>query len=746
MTRQLKHILVLVAVLLCNINAWGTHIVGGELYYDYLGNNDYRVTLKVYRDCFNGQAPFDGQSNGAVAYLHVFDNFGNLIQQVDLGAPIVTPVPPSINSPCIQTPNSVCVEEGKYTYTLNLPPLAGGYHLVYQRCCRNNTILNLISPGGTGSTYKSYIPGPEAAPVNNSPRYDNFPPIFICNGIVVKFDHKATDPDGDSLVYSLCTPYNGLDGCCPSIGSGAPSSGPFCPNPPPNCPTASAPPPYPLVSFVAPYTGSYPIASNPSITVNSSTGFLTGIPTINGQWVVSVCVAEYRNGNLLNTHYRDFQFNVVSCSVTVISAIAEQESKCQGDTITFKNTSIGASSYHWDFGIPEIFSDTSNAFNPTYVYPDTGVYNVTLIANPNKPCADTIKKAFYVYPRLNIDFLPQNAQCLKNNNFNFNVRGTYINSATFNWDFSAAATPSNSTSKDPTNIKFTEPGKYFIKLYGKQFTCIDSFIDSVRIIDRPKAIIKNFPESLCDPMTVSFSNGSSSEYPVSYLWQTSDTTTYSIYEPTHTFSPPGVYGVTLTVIRDGICPDTAKASINTFTVNPSPYADFVFTPSLTSIFDPEIYFENRSSSDAVSWNYNFGDGNSSTYMNEKNTYQLPGDYMVTQLVTNRYGCTSQRSKLVKILPEFRFWIPNTFTPDGNGLNDIYMPIGIGLLEYSFDIYNRWGEKVFSTNDPKTGWDGTFKGKPSKEDVYVWIITFRNEVSGRQEYHTGHVLLQNNQEE
>lgn len=720
-----------------------THIVGGELYYDYLGGNNYQVTLKVYRDCLNGQAPFDGQTNGATAFLHVFDNAGNLVQQIDMGAPIVTNVPPSINNPCIQTPGGICVEEGKYVITITLPPLAGGYHLVYQRCCRNNTILNLTTPGDQGSTYAAFIPGPEKAAVNSSPRYNNFPQIFICNGINIQFDHKATDPDGDQLIYSICSPYNGLDACCPSIGySMAPSNAPGCISPPPICPSVAAAPPYPFVNFVSPYTGSYPIASNPSLAINTS-GFLSGKPTINGQWVVGVCVEEWRNGNLLSKHYRDFQFNVVTCSVTVLSAVANQLSKCQGDTINFVNQSIGANTYHWDFGINEIFSDTSNVANPTYVYPDTGIYYVTLIANPGKPCADTTMKKFYIYPRLNIDFTTLNLQCLKNNNFNFNVRGSYINSAQFNWFFGASATPSVSSIKDPTGVKFDEAGKYFVKLIGKQFTCIDSFIDTVRLIDRPIAKINNFPTSLCDPGSVAFSNGTISEYPGYYIWNTSDGYTYTSYQPSHTFSPAGVYSVSLTFIRSGICPDTSKTSINSITVNPTPTAYFNFTPTVTSIFDPSIFFENASSADAIKFKYEFGDGNTSYFMNEKHWYTAPGNYSVTLTVNNQYDCADQEIMEVQILPEFRFWIPNAFTPDDNNINNVFKPIVIGVSDFSFDIYNRWGQKIFKSDDLNDGWDGMFNGKKCQQDVYVWIISYTNEVTKKYETRTGHVLLLNN---
>jgi len=724
--------------------AFATHIVGGEMYYTKTGTNTYSVTLKVYRDCFGGVPPFDGQNGTLPALLHIFNNNGTLLNQLDLGIPVVTPVPPSINNPCIQTPGGVCVEEGRYTITLTLPPLAGGYHLVYQRCCRNNTILNLTNPGAAGATYKAFIPGPELVADNSSPRFNNFPPIFICNGIPISFDHAATDPDGDDLVYSLCPAFSGLDACCPIVGNSlAPNNTPMCVNPPAICPNAASPPPYPPVNYQGTFSGGYPVASNPSLTVNSTTGYMSGTPNLNGQWVVNVCVQEFRNGQLLSTHYRDFQFNVVTCSITVISVIAEQASKCMGFTIPFTSQSIGASSYKWDFGVIEIFNDTSNVINPTYTYQDTGTYFVTLIANPGKPCADTTVKKVFVYPTIDIQFDPQPLQCLKNNSYHFDVKGTFINAASFNWDFGDAATPKQSTDKSPSNVVFSEPGKFFVKLVGKQYTCIDSFIDSIRVLDRPKALIENLPTALCDPASVFLSNASISEYPASYLWQTSNGGNYQSFDANHVFSPAGVYSVSLTLVRGAPCPDTSQTSINTITVNPSPRADFIFSPTLTTIFDPEIYFENNSSPDAVSFFYDFADGNTSSFMNEKNVYQKHGTYPVSLSIKNRFNCTDKIIKDVKILPEFRFWIPNTFTPNGDGLNDVYMPISIGILDYTFEIFDRWGEKIFVSNEPYDGWDGTFKGVKCKQDVYVWRISYFNEVNRKNELKTGHVLLLNN---
>lgn len=721
--------------------------------YDDLGGGNYRITLKVYRDCFNGLAPFDGVPGADPAYITVYDAAKNLIGLYNIGAPVISGVPAVINSPCITTPNNVCVQQGLYTYTATLPPLAGGYDVIYQVCCRNGSILNIVTPGKFGNTFYTHIPGPDVVAFNNSPRFTNLPPIFVCRNRSFVFNHVATDPDGDQLVYSICSPYQGLDACCPRIlGSPPGSASANCPSPPSSCPTEFYPPPYTPIIFVSPYTPSYPIASNPAFSINSSTGTFSGTPIMNGQWVFNICVQEFRNNQLINTHYREFQINVVTCTVAVQSVINDLGNitganvQCQGLKIDFVNQSINQSNapaYHWDFGVPPINTDTSNLVSPSYTYPDTGIYVVTLISNPGKACADTATKIVYAYPPLNVNFNAPNAQCLKNNSFNFATQGVFLPQTTYTWSFGANATPSLSTSKNPANIVFSQSGFIPIILYAKQFACRDTFSDTIYVIPRPKAKINNLPSVLCDPATVAFSNGSSSELPITYLWQFSTGATSTLYEPTQVFSPSGVYSVSLTVTTSSVCIDTNMVSINNVTVNPSPYAGFSFSPQITTIFDPEITINNTASPDAVSWNYAFGDGATSGFPFEKHVYETYGDYTITQYVTNNFGCSNTISQVVKILPEYRFWVPNAFTPDESTLNDVFLPIVIGAEEYIFEIYDRWGEKIFKTNDTKKGWNGTFKGQPCKQDIYVWRITFLNVVSQKDEVHYGHVTLMTN---
>lgn len=911
--------------------AEATHIVGGEIYYDYLGGNNYKISMKVYRDCLNGIPPFDGfpANNGNIipAYFTVYDVFDNPIISSTFNAISFSTVPPTNNSPCAPTTaGNACVEEALYEKIVNLPPSIGGYYVVYQRCCRNNTILNLVNPGLVGASYWEHIPGPEVVSVNSSPRFTKRPPIYICDGIPIAFDHVASDPDGDSLVYSLCDPFNGLDACCPIINTNPPAQPTSqCANPPSSCPNVNTPQPYISVPFIAPYSSSYPMASSPAININPSTGFLDGVPNIQGQWVVGVCVSEYRNGQLIGVHHRDFQFNVIPCPFVVVADIISQTTTnngqgtgyCNGFTISYSNNSYNGSTYHWDFGDPNTLADTSNVYNPTYTFPLPGTYTVTLIVNPNSACGDTAYEVFNVNPLLTPDYLAPSAQCLNGNSFNFNGGGTFQGTGTINWNFGTNATPQTANTATVNNVSFNAPGDYPVVFTVSENGCTATATKTVTVWESPVASIGAYPNVGCDPLTINFNNTSTSGTPLSILWQFSDGTISTAQNPTHVFTPPGVYGFSLSistnqncvatsqilaansitvitnpiadfnyvsasglcfnnnnfsftntsqllgpggtlawsfsgpastqmstsqtisnvtysaaglypitlVVTENNCSDTTTktielyenpvasidpiialgcdpmtvkfintstsasnlsylwsfsdgtssteaspthvfsppgtydytlsikttsqcidssqiVSVSSITVNPSPVASFTATPILTTIFDPDIFFFNTSlTTDIVSWYYDFADGSGSSDVNPIHTYGTWGDYYVTQTITNSYACPNTATLLVRVLPEFRFWIPNAFTPGNKDyLNDIFKPIVIGVKDYTFMIFDRWGELIYKTNDTEAGWNGTYKGKPCTDDVYVWKCEFQNIVTQESESHVGHVTL------
>lgn len=351
---------------IASVTLFASHIIGGYMQYRHLGQHVYEITLTIYRDCYYGGPAFDDP-----AYVGVFTANRSLYRNLSIANPVITQLDPTPQDPCAVVPPTICVEEGVYKDTLYLPPRFNGYDLVYQRCCRNGTILNVQQPNQTGATYTAHIPGPnELSQPNSSPVFNQFPPITICTGDWLSVDQSALDFDGDSISYSLCQPYNGAQ------------QGTAQPNPP-------LPPPFNGVTYSNGYTAASPLTGNPGLSIHPNTGLLSGRPTLQGQFVVGICVTEYRKGQIIGTYMRDFQFNVIHCQKMAAIAPIPDTFYCAPYTIQFTNQSINATQYRWDFGDPSTTQDYSTATNPSYTYPDTGTYSVRLIARNNRGCIDT---------------------------------------------------------------------------------------------------------------------------------------------------------------------------------------------------------------------------------------------------------------------------------------------------------------------------------------------------------------------
>ncbi|RMF26690.1 MAG: hypothetical protein D6765_08600, partial [Bacteroidetes bacterium] len=380
-----------VFVVLCGVplQALATHIIGGEIYYRYVGNNQYEITLDVYRDCFYGQAGFDDPAHIAIFYAG-----GDSVIQLNLNPISIDTLDPTMGDPCFQVPDDVCVDWARYRTVVTLPFRAGGYDIVYQRCCRNHTIANLVRPDTTGATYSIHISEKGLTEHNSSPRFNFLPPAFTCINKPIEFQHSAIDEDGDSLVYRLCRPLHGA-----SID-----------RPQPNTPE---PPPFDSVIWQPGYSVNNLLAPAPDpdpLTINPQTGLLTGFPHLQGQFVVGVCVEEYRDGELLSVLRRDFQYNVGPCKEVEALAIIP-EAQCDNLTVNFTNTSTLAESFLWYPEWPNM-GVVSTATNLTHTYPDTGTYTVVLIAEPNSSCADTLfEEIFLQFNSLEADMLVQTQEC-----------------------------------------------------------------------------------------------------------------------------------------------------------------------------------------------------------------------------------------------------------------------------------------------------------------------------------------------
>lgn len=691
-----------------SLNIQASHIVGGDIYYDYLGNNNYKITLLLYRDCASTGAAYDDPLS-----LGVFDVGGNLVKELLIPFPGSVVLPVILDNPCISTPSGICTEKAIYETNVNLPPTYAGYTVAYQRCCRGPHILNLNTPDETGLTLSTHITGTNLNAIqNSSPRFLNYPPLVICNNDILNFNHSATDPDGDILSYELITPNAGANSLSPM------------PSPPPS-------PPYFPVNWSAGFSAQNPLGPGASISINPVTGKLTADPDLLGLFVVGIRVKEFRNGVLIGQSDRDFLFKVVNCIIQMQAKITPQiESSnfisfCEGYDAKFQNGSFGGTSYSWDFGVEGIDTDVSTEFSPTYTYPGPGVYNVRLVVNPGWPCTDTSVQTFILNENINLSFAVKDSICITNNSFDF--IGSYVGppNPLFSWDFGSHASMQNANTLSVNDVVFDTPGTIPISLKVETEFCTETVTDNVFIYNEPQINFGVDSELKCVPYLAQFYDSSISYSPLIYSWDFGDGTFSNLKNPTHLYENAGTYDVSLSIQSTEGCIATLSLTKGSLImVYPSPTSKFTSTPAITDVFKPFFKLSDQSfDSNYLKYIYN-----DSLFTEERNptiSFIESGRHRIYQIVKNEYGCIDTSFLIVEIIPQTTIYIPNTFTPDGNKFNNIFLPIVYDILNYEFSIFNRWGEEIFHTTDRKEGWDGTYKGEACQEGVYTYLIKITN---------------------
>lgn len=711
------------------------HIIGGVMSYECLGNNRYEFTLRVYRDCnctmcaqldaqaeigiyrCNGQGNCEGQSQASP--------YGSVSVPLSSQSTVEEP-----NYPCLVPPN-VCGEEGIYRFTLDLPASSNSYFISYQRCCRNVTINNIINPEDAGATYTIELTPLAQQVCNSSPSFDTYPPIIICNDTPLEYDHSATDPDGDQLVYEFCAPLLGggpdLDPLFYNTCSGA--------NPIPACP-----PPYNPVIFQAPnYGPTTPMGGAPVITIDPTTGLITGTPQFQGQFVVGVCVSEYRDGLLLSRVFRDFQFNVASCDPTVVAdvqedvQISDQEfliNSCGDLTIDFVNESFQQSfinNYRWSFDVGSGQTVTSDEWSPSITFPGIGNYQGQLILNENTDCGDTATILVNIYPEIEADFSFVYDTCVAGpvSFTDLSVTGSCC-LTDWDWEFGDGA---SSTVQNPDHV-YQIPGELPVTLTVRDTNaCVDSETQILTYYPVPALIvISPSGETECQPAEIFFDNLS---FPIDttydILWEFGDGNTGTAVSPFHTYEDPGTYTVSVDITSPLGC-QTDTTFNDLITVLPSPVAGFTYSPEQPSNLFPEVQFTDQSQGASV-WNWDFSALPPSFSPSPTFVFPDTGLYLVTQVVTHPSGCTDTMQTLIDVIPEIRYYLPNAFTPNGDGNNDTFKGKGFmkGARDFQFRIWNRWGEPVFETNDYLEGWNGRKNntGQDAAAGVYLVVVTFKD---------------------
>lgn len=249
----------------------------------------------------------------------------------------------------------------------------------------------------------------------------------------------------------------------------------------------------------------------------------------------------------------------------------------------------------------------------------------------------------------------------------------------------------------------------------------------------------------CEPLQVTFSAVSNNG--ITYVWNFGDGNTATGVNPTHVYQNDGVYTVTVTVKTAAGCL-TPIVDTNYITVYPVPTAAFTADPTSTTFISPIVNFKDLSQPDITAWNWNFNDpasgvNNTSKVKNPTHVFTGINVYNVRLIVTTKYGCIDTTYQLYDVKDDFVFYIPNAFSPNDDGVNEVFIPKGIGFDPdtYHMYIYDRWGNFIFYSDDPAKGWDGRANHgvDPAQQDVYVWKIDLKDN-SGRIHKYMGHVTI------
>ncbi len=265
---------------------------------------------------------------------------------------------------------------------------------------------------------------------------------------------------------------------------------------------------------------------------------------------------------------------------------------------------------------------------------------------------------------------------------------------------------------------------------------------TINVYDIPVPIIGASDSSSCPPLLTTVLNLTDPKFLSnqnglgSYSWDFGNGNTAMGVGPdpgnSQTYTEPDSYTLTLSITSPNGCSATTTAN-NLLIVYPFPAAEFNWSPNPTTIIETTEFFRNLSSGNAENyWTFydKFGTLlDSSTDVNP--SYKFPdldtGSYPVKLLVSTEFGCLDSIEHVVIIGGVFEVYIPNTFTPNKDGVNDVFLPILLGEAPQSYElsIFNRWGERIFYSTNYKEGWDGTYQGADAREDVYVYHLKIRS---------------------
>lgn len=403
---------------------------------------------------------------------------------------------------------------------------------------------------------------------------------------------------------------------------------------------------------------------------------------------------------------------------------------CLNEIMSFTDLSTVSSGsiagWLWNFG--DGTSPNGNP-DPSHLYLNHGTFTVTLIVTTSNGCKDTITKSVVVHPLPDAQFSRMNVcegSIVSFSDLSGISAADTIQSWT--WDFGDNSPVFNN--QNPSHL-YAAAGFYPVQLIiVSNFGCTDSITKISTVNPNPVVNFSTIDTAGCEPLCPGFQNTSSilTGANSSWLWSFGDGgQTSNLPEPSHCYTNdslfiPISFDLTLTATSDSGCV-SKLIKPNYITVYPNPKADFTVQPQVTTITDPVISFTDLSVG-VNFWNWNFGDADTSSFFNPSDhKYADTGIYTIVLITSTLYNCVDTAYQTIIIEPDFVFYIPNAFTPDGDDINDTFSGKGIFLENYEMTIFDRWGNLIFFTDNINNPWDGKANhgSELAQADVYVYVV-------------------------
>ncbi|HKR05890.1 MAG TPA: choice-of-anchor L domain-containing protein [Bacteroidia bacterium] len=408
------------------------------------------------------------------------------------------------------------------------------------------------------------------------------------------------------------------------------------------------------------------------------------------------------------------------------AAISQNSSICIGASSSFTVSFIGTPPFRYMYNNGTVNSAllTTSSSSVTINVTPNATTTYTLVSITDLHCTGTVSGAAVV----TVNPLPTPA--ITGNNIICDGASTVFNAGAYSgyvW----------STGETTQNISVNTAGSYIVTVTDGN-GCVNSTSQTLIVNQTPVAAFSNDTSLTCAEPVIHFFDNSTYPAGSSFTWDFGDGAQSSELNPSHTFNEPGTYPITLTITSQQGCEGTLTQNTD-IQFYPLPVSEFKTDPSeAVSVFNSFVNLVDLSQN-AVTWNWDFGDGAKADVQNPKHYYDEIGKFKIHLTVTNIAGCVSRSEGEILITP---FFVPNSFTPNGDGLNDVFFNSGyvMDVAAYNMIIWNRWGQKVYAADNINKTWNGTDKnGNTVPEGTYAYQIKVLTK-SGKKYSYEGSVTV------